>query len=141
LLQPPQVKGEAVPLPGQDLQPVPAAVPKYKQVAAQRVPAEVVADHGLEAVKALATVLRLDTDPDPPGQAEGEHSCLPRAATRRATASGSAPSGTRTTTPPGNTSSALGSVTTWTAANLGTEGGEVVGIPSCPLSASSRRRA
>src|SRR5262249_21346814 len=136
-----EIEGEAVTLPGQDLQPVAATIAEYEQIAAERVPAEVVPDHGLQAVEALATVLRLDTDPDLPGQAEGEHGGLPRAATRRATAAGSAPSGTWTISPPGNTSSALRSATTWTAANLGAESAGVVVIVFRPLTANWRRRA
>src|SRR5262249_17960189 len=133
-LQPPEVEGEAVPLPGQDLQPVAAAIAEHVQVTAEGVPAEVVADHGLQAVEALATVLRLGTDPDPPGQAEGGHGCPPRAAIRRATAAGSAPSGTRTSKPLGRITSAVRSGRTRTGANVGAGG------PGSGSRVASRRR-
>src|SRR5262245_29561628 len=98
-------------------------------------------DHALKPVDALATILRLDTNPNPAGQPQGQHGCPPRAATRRATAAGSAPAGTRRTRPVGRTTSTVGSGTTRTAANVGAgpEGGSVV--VGGTRSASSRRRA
>jgi hypothetical protein len=58
-LQPPEVEGEAVPLPSQDLQPVAAAVAEHVQVAAKRVTSQVGGHDGGQPVDALAPVLRL----------------------------------------------------------------------------------
>src|SRR5207248_2704588 len=91
LLQPAEVEGKPVPLPGQDLETVPATIAEHVQVTTQRVPSEVIPDHGLEPVEALPAVLWLDTDPDSAGQTEGQHGPPPSAATSRATAAGSAP--------------------------------------------------
>src|SRR5262249_23401503 len=117
--QPPEVEGKAVPLPGQDLQSVSAAVAEDEQVTAERVPAQVSGHDGGQPVDALAPVLRLEADPDPPGQPEGQHGAPPRATTSRATAAVSAPIGTRTISPLGKTTSAGGSRTTRTGANVG----------------------
>src|SRR5262249_4668908 len=57
--------------------------------------------------------------PSPP---EGQHGPPPRAATSRATAAGSALTGTRRTSPVGRTTAAVGSGTTRTGANVGAGG-------------------
>src|SRR5262249_22282898 len=140
-LQPPQVEGEAVPLPGQDLQPVPAAVAEDEQVAAQRIPGQMIPDHGLQPVEALASILRLDADPDPAGQSQSQHGYLPSAATRRATAAGSTPTETRTTRLVGRMTSTVGSEMTRTAAKVGAGPEGVSGVVGGTRTASSRRRA
>src|SRR5947209_1058525 len=72
-LQSAQVKGEAVALPGQDLETVPAPIAEDKEVAAEWVAGEVRGHDGGQAVDALAAVLRPEADPNPPGQAESQH--------------------------------------------------------------------
>src|SRR6478736_6260506 len=61
--QAPEVQGEAVALPGEDLQPIAATVLEDKQVAGERVSAEVGGDNGTETVKALAAVDGCGTQP------------------------------------------------------------------------------
>jgi hypothetical protein len=99
--QPAEVEGEPVPLPGQELQPVPAAILEHEQVARERVPDGVVAAHGGEGVEPRAGVHWVDAHADSAGQAEGQNGVPPRAATSRATAAGSAATGARTTSPVG----------------------------------------
>src|SRR5262249_30576863 len=72
-LQPAQGESEPISLPSKDLQSVPATVPTYEQVAAQRVPGQVIPAHGLKPVETLAPVLRLNADPDSVGQPQGQH--------------------------------------------------------------------
>src|SRR5262245_6908498 len=120
--QPAHIQPVTVALPGQDLETVPAAVAENKQIAAARVPAQVGGHDSRETVEALAPVLRLEAKPNPPGQPEGQHAPPPRAATSRATAVGSVPTGTRTISPLGRTTSAVGSGTTRTGANAGAGG-------------------
>src|SRR5262249_47346135 len=126
-LQPAEVESESVPLPGQDLQPVATLVPKHEQVTGERILGQVRGDHGLEPVEALPAIDGLGAYPNPAGETEGQHGPPPSAATRRATASGSAPAGTRTTTPVGSTTSSGMPGTTRTAAKLGGGGAQAVG--------------
>src|SRR5262249_5529654 len=126
-LQPAEVESEPVPLPGQDLQPVATLVPEHEQVPRKRILGQVGSDHGLEPVEALPAIDGLGADPNAAGETEGQHGPPPRAATRRATAAGSAPAGTRMTTPVGSTTSTGMPGTTRTAAKLGGGGAEAVG--------------
>ena len=115
-----------------------ALVAEHVQVARQRVLGQVGRDHRLEAVEALPPVLRGGADPDPAGQPEGQH-CTPRSAlTSRATATGSALLGIRTSRPVGSTTSTTGSAITRTAAKDGLGVG-AAGSAGCPRQASSRR--
>src|SRR5262249_32828265 len=118
-LQPAQIQREAVALPREDLQAIPATIAEDEQIAAERVPAEVRRHEGRQAVDALAPILRLAGDPDPPGEAKGQHAPPPKAAMSRAITTGSVPIGTRTTSPVGRMTSAVASGTTRTAAKAG----------------------
>src|ERR1700687_4894685 len=103
--QAPQIQGETVPLPGQDLQPVAATILEDKQIARQWIAVALCRDHGREPVKALAAIDRLDAHPDAAAAAQSQHVAALKAATRVATAAASAPAGTRTTNPVGSTTS------------------------------------
>ena len=143
LLQPPEVEGEPVPLPGQDLQPVPPLVPEHEQVAAQWVAGQVGRDHGRPARRNSSGRLAAGRKSRSGRSARGLARPTPSAATRRATAAGSAPTGTRTSNPPGRTISIVGSGITRTAANdgLGTAGAAGRGIaPGRRVRAALRRR-
>src|SRR5262245_52100403 len=119
LLQPAEVEGEPVPLPGQDLQPVSALVAEHVQVARERVLAQMGCHNRLKPVETFATILRGRADPDPAGQPEGQHGAPRNARTNRATAATSAATGARRMIPPGTTISTVGSEVTRTAANDG----------------------
>src|SRR5262249_50217668 len=137
--QPAGGEGEPVPLPGQDLQPVPALVAEHVQGARERGSTQVRGHHRPEAGEALATILRGGAGPNSAGETEGQHGSPPSAATRRATAAGSAPAGTRTTTPVGSTTSTGMLGTTRTAAKLGGGGAEAIG--ALPRAMSRFRQA
>jgi site-specific DNA recombinase len=68
-----QLLNDPVPLPGQDLEPVPPLVAEHVQVTGERVLAQMRGHHRLQPVKALPTVLRGGADPDPSGKPEGQH--------------------------------------------------------------------
>src|SRR5262245_11041328 len=141
LLQAADVEGEPVPLPGQDLQPVPALVAEHVQIARQRVLAQVGGHGRLQPVEALPPILRASADPDPAGQPEGQHVPPRRATTSRATAPASAPTGARRTSPPGTTIAIIGSGITRTAANEGLAVAAAAAFGGCSRRASSRRLA
>src|SRR5262249_25884563 len=141
LLQATDVEGEPVPLPGQDLQPVPAPVAEHVQVARQGVLAQVGGHRRLQPDEALPPILRGDADPDPAGQPEGQHVPPRRATTSRATAAASAPTGARRISPPGTTISTTGSGITRTAANEGLAVAAAAAFGDCSRRASSRRLA
>ena len=68
--QPAQIKCKAVALPRKDLQAVPATIAEDEQITAKRVAAQMRRYDGCEPVNALASVLRLETNPNPSGQSE-----------------------------------------------------------------------
>src|SRR5581483_12400659 len=118
LFQATQVQGETVALPGQDFEPIAAAILEDKQIARQRIAAELRRDHRRQAVETLAAIHGLDAHPDAAAQAEGQHDAALKAATSMATVWASVPAGTRTTTPVGSTISTIASGTTRTGTNV-----------------------
>src|SRR5207253_476340 len=97
--------------------------------------------HHLQSVETFATILRGGADPDPAGQTEGQHGAPRSARTSRATAAGSAPTGTRRTNPLGTTISTVGSEINRTAANDGFGPGGAGAFGDWLRRASSRRLA
>ena len=75
-------------------------------------------DDGAQAVEALAAIDRFDSHPNPPSEAEAQHGADASAATSRATVIASVASGTRTSTPLGNTTSTKDSATARTGTNV-----------------------
>src|SRR5262249_22405469 len=98
-------QAQAVAVPVQHLEPIRPTIEEDKQMARERVTAQLRADQGGEAVKAAAQIGRGGGAPDAHGGRQGQHSDTPSTSRRSRTQASSEPGERRSTQPDGSSTS------------------------------------